>query len=177
MPPNMRDYDETFASFEWERPERYNFARDVIDALGQADPEAQALFCVSEDGTEERVTYAALSAASRRLANVLRAAGVGRGDVVILVLGRDRSWWEAMTACIRMGAIASPGTSQLSAKDLAWRFEASNARAVIALPSVAEQGRRHRRSLSQSRCEAGGQRDARGLDRLSRGDGCGERCL
>jgi hypothetical protein len=28
----MRDYDETYASFDWERPERYNFARDVIDA-------------------------------------------------------------------------------------------------------------------------------------------------
>jgi acetyl-CoA synthetase/medium-chain acyl-CoA synthetase len=134
----MRDYDETCANFEWERPERYNFARDVIDALGQADPGAQALVCVSEDGTEEQVSYAALSAASRRLANVLSAAGVRRGDVVIMVLGRDRSWWDAMTACIRMGAIASPGTSQLSAKDLAYRFEASNARAVIALASVAD---------------------------------------
>ena len=134
----MRDYDETCANFDWERPERYNFARDVIDALGEANPRAQALFCVSEDGTEAQVSYAALSVASRRLANVLQDAGVRRGDVVILVLGRDRSWWDAMTACIRMGAIASPGTSQLSAKDLAYRFEASNARAVIALPSAAE---------------------------------------
>jgi acetyl-CoA synthetase/medium-chain acyl-CoA synthetase len=134
----MRDYDETCASFEWERPDRYNFARDVIDARAQTDPDAQALLCVSEDGAEEHVSYAEISAASRRVANVLSAAGVRRGDVVILVLGRDRAWWEAMTACIRMGAIASPGTSQLSPKDLAYRFEASNARAVIALPSVAE---------------------------------------
>jgi acetyl-CoA synthetase/medium-chain acyl-CoA synthetase len=134
----MRDYDETCASFEWERPERYNFARDVIDLHGRTNPDAQALFCVSEDGTEEQVTYAALSAASRRLANVLSDAGVRRGDVVILVLGRDKAWWDAMTACIRMGAIASPGTSQLSSKDLAYRFEASNARAIIALSSVAD---------------------------------------
>jgi len=133
----MRDYDETYASFNWERPERYNFARDVIDARAQLSPDAQAMLCVAEDGTEEHVSYAALSAASRRLANVLSAAGVRRGDVVILVLGRDRAWWEAMTACIRMGAIASPGTSQLSPKDLAYRFEASNARAVICLSSVA----------------------------------------
>jgi non-ribosomal peptide synthetase component E (peptide arylation enzyme) len=92
----MRDYDETCATFEWERPERYNFARDVIDALGQTNPDARALFCVSEDGTEEQVTYAALSAASRRLANVLSDAGVRRGDVVILVLGRDKAWWDAV---------------------------------------------------------------------------------
>jgi len=53
--PNMRDYDETYASFNWERPERYNFARDVIDARAHMTPVAQALLCVSKDGTEEYV--------------------------------------------------------------------------------------------------------------------------
>lgn len=68
---------------------------------------------------------------SRKLCNVLRDAGVKKGDVVIAMLGRNIEWWEIFTACLRMGAVISPGTTQLSANDLKYRIDASGASCVL----------------------------------------------
>jgi medium-chain acyl-CoA synthetase len=43
-----------------------------------------------------------------------------------------------MTACIRMGAIVSPGTTQLTSKDYAYRIVAAGAKAIVTLDSLAD---------------------------------------
>ena len=125
---NMQDYHEAYATFQWERPAKYNFARDVID---RRDPAKPALFWVDDHGTEIKKTFGDISEASRRLCNVLTAAGVGRGDTVIVMLPRVIPWWETFTATLRMGAVISPGTVQLSEKDLEYRINAAAATCVI----------------------------------------------
>ena len=125
---NMQDYQETYSSFQWERPEKYNFARDVIDRW---DPSKAALFWVDDAGTEISKTFGEISEASRRLCNVLTDAGVGKGDTVIVMLPRVIPWWETFTATLRMGAVISPGTVQLSEKDLEYRINAAAATCVI----------------------------------------------
>jgi len=52
-------------------------------------------------------------------------------DTIVTILGRKIAWWEVFTASLRMGAILSPGTTQLSAKDLAYRINTSQATCVI----------------------------------------------
>ena len=89
--PNMQDYAATCREFAWQRPERFNFAGDVIDAWA-ADPQQQAIFLVDDAGSETRCSFAELSSASRKLCNVLRDAGVKRGDTAIIMLGRDLAW-------------------------------------------------------------------------------------
>ena len=128
---NMQNYDETYDAFKWERPEKYNFARDVIDAWSIRDPELQAMLWIDDEGHEIPKTFTDLSLASKKLCNILTAAGVQRGDVVILMLGREIQWWEAFTAVLRMGAVISPGTTQLSEKDLEYRINAAGATCVI----------------------------------------------
>lgn len=122
----MQDYASAYREFAWRRPEQFNFVGDVIDVWA-GDPQKQAIFLVDDAGTETRCTFAELSIASRKLCNVLSDAGVKRGDTVIIMLGRELSWWEALTACLRMGAVASPGTTQLSAKDISYRINAAEA--------------------------------------------------
>ena len=124
----MQDYRETYAAFQWERPAKYNFARDVIDRW---DPAKPALFWVDDHGTEVERTFGDISEASQRLCNVLTAAGVRRADTVIVMLPRVIPWWETFTATLRMGAVISPGTVQLSEKDLEYRINASAATCVI----------------------------------------------
>ena len=125
---NMQDYQQTYSSFQWERPEKYNFARDVIDRW---EPDKPALFWIDDAGAEVSRTFGEISEASRRLCNVLRQAGVSTGDTVIVMLPRVIPWWEAFTATLRMGAVISPGTVQLSGKDLAYRINAAQATCVI----------------------------------------------
>ena len=125
---NMQDYRETYSSFQWDRPEKYNFARDVIDRW---EPSKAALFWVDDAGTEISKTFGEISEASRRLCNVLAGAGVSKGDTVIVMLPRVIPWWETFTATLRMGAVISPGTVQLSEKDLEYRINAAAATCVI----------------------------------------------
>ncbi|MBE3588292.1 MAG: AMP-binding protein [Thermoanaerobacteraceae bacterium] len=126
----MIDYDKTYAEFKWEMPEYFNFARDVIDKWA-ADPDKLAMLWVDDEGSEVRRTFLDFSKASRRLANVLRQQGVQKGDVVVVILPRLIEWWETNLACLRMGAVISPGTTQLTAKDIKYRFEAAEAVCII----------------------------------------------
>jgi acetyl-CoA synthetase/medium-chain acyl-CoA synthetase len=38
--PNIGDYETTYANFEWETPERFNFGRDVVDKWAEEDRSA-----------------------------------------------------------------------------------------------------------------------------------------
>jgi len=127
---NMLDYDQTYREFKWEVPERFNFARDRIDKFAE-DPQKLALFWVDDEGHEKKLTFAELSASSRRIANLLARQGVKRGGVVIVVLGRYLEWWQLFTACIRMGAVIAPGTTQLTSKDLVYRINTAEAVAFV----------------------------------------------
>nr|WP_034634242.1 MULTISPECIES: AMP-binding protein [Desulfofundulus] len=132
----MVDYEKTYAEFRWEKPEYFNFARDVIDKWAQ-DPAKLAMLWVDDEGNEVRKTFYEFSVASRRAANVLREQGVKQGDVVVVILPRLIEWWEINLACLRMGAVVSPGTTQLTAKDIKYRLETAEAVCVITDNDVA----------------------------------------
>ena len=126
-----RDYLSDYGSFKWPRPERFNFARDVVDRWAERDPEKLALLWVDDEGREERRSFADVAAASCRVANLLQAAGVRRGDYIVMILGRQLAWWEVFTAALRMGAVISPGTAQLSSQDIAYRVNAARATCIV----------------------------------------------
>ncbi|CAN0448931.1 unnamed protein product, partial [Phaeothamnion confervicola] len=126
-----QSYEQARASFEWSPPARFNFARDVIDQWAAQDSSKLALWWVDDDGNEQRRTFAEVRDRSCQLANGLAKAGVKRGDTIVLMLGRNLEWWEIVTAGIRMGVILSPGTTQLSPKDIAYRMNAAQASAFI----------------------------------------------
>ena len=82
-------------------------------------------------GGERRVTFDELRRRSCAAANALERAGVGRGDRVFLMLPRVPEWWELMLACIRLGAVAMPATTQLTPKDVAYRVRLAGARVAV----------------------------------------------
>ncbi|MBF7083085.1 AMP-binding protein [Desulfallas sp. Bu1-1] len=133
---NMGDYDKTYAEFKWEVPEFFNFARDVLDKWAE-DPNKLAIWWVDDDGNEVKKTFAELCKRSRQLCNVLTEQGVKKGDVVVVVMPRLIEWWETNIACLRMGAVISPGTTQLTPKDLKYRFDSAEAVCVITDPENA----------------------------------------
>jgi len=133
---NMTDYDREYGAFQWEVPEYYNFAGAVIDKWAE-DPEKLAMLWVDDEGTEVRRTFRDLSQTSKRLANVLTGQGVRQNDVVMVILPRNIEWWETFTACIRMGAMVAPGTTQLTAKDIKFRCNKAEAACIITTPAIA----------------------------------------
>jgi len=111
--------------------ERFNFARDVFDEHARAGGDRPALVWVDDLGGERTLSFAELSQRSRALAAGLAACGLRRGQSVMLVLPRRVEWWESMLACLRAGLVVSPGTVQLTARDMAGRLPPSEAAAVI----------------------------------------------
>ena len=106
-----------------------NFARDVVDA---APPDRLALIAIARDGSRRAIAFGELAERSARLAGALAARGVGRGDVVMTVIGNRPEWVLAMLACFRIGAVALPATEQLRPKDLRARIDATGPAVVYA---------------------------------------------
>jgi acyl-coenzyme A synthetase/AMP-(fatty) acid ligase len=105
-----------------------NFARDVVEA---ADPGRLALVELSRDGTRREHRFGEVAERSARLAGALAARGVGRGDVVMTLVGNRPEWVLAMVACFRLGATVLPCNEQLRAKDLRLRLDVTQPRAVL----------------------------------------------
>jgi acyl-coenzyme A synthetase/AMP-(fatty) acid ligase len=106
-----------------------NFARDVVDA---ADPGRLALVELAHDGARREWTFGEVSDRAARLAGTFAAHGVGRGDVVMTLIGNRPDWVCAMVACFRIGAVVLPCTEQLRAKDLRLRLDAARPLLVLA---------------------------------------------
>jgi acyl-coenzyme A synthetase/AMP-(fatty) acid ligase len=106
-----------------------NFARDVVDT---AEPSRLALVALSREGERREIAFGEVAERSARLAGALEARGVGRGDVVMTLVGNRPDWVYAMVACWRLGAVALPCTEQLRPADLRARMDAVEPRAVVA---------------------------------------------
>src|SRR3954469_1120018 len=106
-----------------------NFARDVVEA---APPERLALVELARDGSRREHSFGEVAGRSARLAGTLIEQGVGRGDVVMTVVGNRPEWVLTMVACFRIGAVVLPCTEQLRAKDLALRIDVARPKLILA---------------------------------------------
>ncbi len=131
MLPPLRDYDALVRDFRWQVPARYNIGTDVCTRWALAEPDRVAILWKKPDGRVEPVTYGRLEDASNRLANVLVAKGVKRGDRVALVLAQGAAAAIAHIAIYKMGAIAVPLAALFGIDALAFRLANAGARALI----------------------------------------------
>ena len=125
------DAQGNLTAIDFQNEETFNFAFDVVDALGTDKPDRRAMLHISEDGTERTFTFQDMKKESARAANYFKAMGIRRGDRVMLVLKRHYQFWFAVLGLHKLGAVAIPATNQLLAKDFAYRFQAADVRAIL----------------------------------------------
>ena len=123
--------DGKLTKIEFRNEEKFNFAFDIVDALGTEKPEKLAMLHVSEDGTERHFTFRDMKKESARAANYFKSMGIRRGDRVMLVLKRHYQFWFAILGLHKLGAIAVPASNQLLEKDFTYRFAAGNIKAIV----------------------------------------------
>ncbi|HEX8806279.1 MAG TPA: AMP-binding protein, partial [Candidatus Aquilonibacter sp.] len=92
-------------------PQRFNFARDVIDRL--ATEGRRGLVFVAADGSRREYTFAEISELSQKYAAALLDVGIDRNARVIVALPKIPQWLFVMLALDRLGAVAIPGAEQL----------------------------------------------------------------
>ncbi|XP_054849268.1 acyl-coenzyme A synthetase ACSM4, mitochondrial-like [Eublepharis macularius] len=139
---NLSEY-EAINRCEKEVPEHFNFANDILDQWSKIEKDGQrppnpALWWINGKGSEVRWSFEELGALSRKAANVLLdPCGLQRGDRAILILPRVPEWWLLNVACIRTGIVFIPGTPLLTAKDILYRLQASEAKCIITNDNLA----------------------------------------
>lgn len=126
------DEQDMLAGLEFDVPEDFNFAYDVVDYFGKTVPSKRALVWVSRTFEEKIFTFGDISRLSSMAANYLKGLGVKRGDRVMLVLRRQAEFWISAVALHKLGAVVVPATDQLMKKDYVYRFKAAGITAVIA---------------------------------------------
>lgn len=115
-------------------PPNFNFGYDVVDATADLDPEKRALVWCNTEGEEQIFTFRQISRLSNQAANVFRAAGVGRGDHVIVALKRHYEYWYVSIALHKLGAVMVPVTHMLTTQDIVYRMRSLNLKAIVCTP-------------------------------------------
>jgi acetyl-CoA synthetase len=97
--------DKLWELFDGDR-EFLNIAHECIDR--HVDGERPAVVVAHADGSEETLTFAALSQGSSRFAHYLVSRGVRPGDRVAVMLEPSRAFYVAIFGAMKAGAIAVP---------------------------------------------------------------------
>ncbi len=124
------DYTTAVRDFRWPQLSEFNWALDYFDAMAEGN-QANALWIVEEDGSEQRYSFQQLASRSNQVANHLRALGVRRGERILLMLGNDVALWETMLAAFKLGAVVIPATALLTPDDLGDRIERGQVRHLV----------------------------------------------
>ncbi len=138
--PEATSWSAAREGFEWRLPAAYNIAWLISGRWAAADPERTALIALGPEGAR-RWSHREIWAASGRFANVLAAAGVGRGDRVAVLLPQSAETLICWLATIRLGAVIVPLFTLFGEDALAYRLADSGAKALLTdtanLPKVA----------------------------------------
>lgn len=110
-------------------PEQYNFVSE-IEKYAQ-NPDRLALKWENEEGNIKEVTYASIMEQANKIGNVLKAEGLKKGDVVLVVVPRIVHAYEVYLAALKLGMIILPSSEMLRAKDLQFRIKHGEVKAVI----------------------------------------------
>ena len=111
-----------------------------------------ALRCVSEDGAVEDLSYERLRQLTNRFAEVLGDLGVGRGDRVATLLGRQPELYVAALGTLKRGAVFCPLFCSFGPEPVRQRLRLGGVRVVVTTPLL------YRRKVEAIRAELPGLR-------------------
>ena len=108
-----------------------NEPRNIPELLKQrvtAAPDKPFLFSEADN---RQFTYTEFEAAVNRTARLLANSGVGKGDVISLLLPNSVEYVIAYFACWQIGALAGPINSLLKAQEIEYVISNSEAKALL----------------------------------------------
>ena len=115
----------------WAVPDRFNFARDVVEALA-TDPKRQALTFIGHDGVIEPRTFLELAEGAAVWRRTLAEHGVQPKDRILLVGGSSVHWLEIALGAMKLGAVTVPCLPTASSSTLERRVTSTDASLVVA---------------------------------------------
>ena len=140
-------FDHADLRIRWYEDGTLNVCANCVDRHLEARGDQTAILFEPDDpdategGGAQAITYRQLHAHVCKMANVLKAMGVERGDRVVIYLPMIPQAAYAMLACARIGAIHSVVFAGFSPDALANRIDDSEAKVVITADGAPRGGR------------------------------------
>ena len=128
---NFSNTEEFAKGFHIHVPDNFNFAYDIVDKWATQAPNKRALCWVNEHGRHHDFTFGEMKQLSDAAASFFQSIGIGRGDMVMLMLKRRYEFWIAILGLHKIGAVAIPATHLLTPKDIEYRCNAADICAII----------------------------------------------
>src|SRR5436305_9519342 len=143
-PRNVMDVDLDEVDFSWFSGGRLNACYNCVDRhLSTQGEQTAIIWAGDEPGDYRYITYREVKHNVARIANVLRAHGVGKGDRVCIYLPMVPELAYSMLACARIGAVHSVVFAGFSAESLRDRILDAGCKVVF----TANEGLRGGRKL------------------------------
>lgn len=127
----FESYEDFMANFKVKVPENFNFGYDVVDRWAELEPDKKALLWTNDKGETIQFTFADMKRESDKTASFFAAQGIGRGDMVMLILKRHYQFWFSIVALHKLGATVIPATHLLTEKDIIYRCENAGIKSIV----------------------------------------------
>lgn len=136
-------YDYDNLSIKWFEDGTLNAAANCLDRHLEKRGDQTAIIFEGDDPSDSRhVTYRELHTETCKFANVLKAQGVKKGDVVTIYMPMIVETGVAMLACARIGAIHSVVFGGFSPEALGARIQNGKSRFVVTADEGVRGGRK-----------------------------------
>jgi acetyl-CoA synthetase len=128
---NFQNQEDFKAGFKIHVPENFNFAYDIVDEWAKTHPDKKALCWVNDRGENIVFTFKEIKEKSDAAASFFQSVGIGKGDMVMLILKRRYWYWFAILGLHKIGAVAIPATHLLTKKDIVYRCNSADIKAIV----------------------------------------------
>ncbi|MDL2266023.1 AMP-binding protein [Parabacteroides sp. OttesenSCG-928-G07] len=118
-------------NFKVNVPENFNYGYDVVDAWAAKSPNKRALCWTNDRGEHLDFSFEEIKKYSDQTAAYFQSLGIGRGDMVMLILKRRYEFWFSIIALHKLGAVAIPATHLLTKKDIIYRNNAADIKMIV----------------------------------------------
>lgn len=130
---DFSDYEDFYKNYKINVPEHFNFSYDVMDVLAVKAGDKRALVWTNDEGIFHEFSFAELKKRIDAAASFFSQAGIGKGDMVMLILQRRYEFWFSILALHKLGATVIPATHMLTKEDIVYRNNAASIKAVVAV--------------------------------------------
>jgi acetyl-CoA synthetase len=118
-------------------PSQYNLVSEVEQFA--KDPNKLALKWENEAGVKKEITYKGLMANANKIGNLLKENGLQKGDIVLVIVPRLIEAYEIYLGALKAGIVVSPSSEMLRTKDIQYRLNKGEMKAVICYHEYVEQ--------------------------------------
>lgn len=130
---DFKDFEDFKANYKLIVPEHFNFGYDIVDAWAEKEPDKPALLWTNDKGECKRFSFGEMKKYTDQTASYFQSLGIKKGDIVMAILKRRYEFWFTIIALHKIGAVIIPATHLLTKKDIIYRNNAADIKAIVAV--------------------------------------------